>query len=154
MRETWAPSLGREDALEEGMATHSSILAWRIPMDREAWGQQSMESPKKVGPNWATKYSTVSIFSSLHSSQRILIRHKLGLDSPLLQMVQWLLISLRIRPKILTVYLRSRVNRSPPPLYHHLSDLIRFRLSRSPQLQPHWVLLAVSGACQTHALSP
>ena len=27
----------REDPLEEGMATHSSILAWRIPMDREAW---------------------------------------------------------------------------------------------------------------------
>ena len=29
--------LGLEDPLEEGMATHSSILAWRIPMDREAW---------------------------------------------------------------------------------------------------------------------
>ena len=36
-RETWVQSLGREDPLEEGMATHSSILAWRIPMDREAW---------------------------------------------------------------------------------------------------------------------
>ena len=30
-------SLGKEDLLEEGMATHSSILAWRIPMDRGAW---------------------------------------------------------------------------------------------------------------------
>ena len=30
-------SLGREDPLEEGLATHSSILAWRIPMDRGAW---------------------------------------------------------------------------------------------------------------------
>ena len=30
-------SLGQEDPLEEGMATHSSILAWRIPMDRETW---------------------------------------------------------------------------------------------------------------------
>ena len=30
-------SLGKEDPLEEGMATHSSILAWRIPMDRETW---------------------------------------------------------------------------------------------------------------------
>jgi len=29
--------LGQEDPLEEGMATHSSILAWRIPMDRPAW---------------------------------------------------------------------------------------------------------------------
>ena len=37
MRETWIGSLGWEDPLEEGMATHSSILAWRIPMDREAW---------------------------------------------------------------------------------------------------------------------
>ena len=31
MRETWVRSLGQEDALEKGMATHSSILAWRIP---------------------------------------------------------------------------------------------------------------------------
>ena len=37
MLDTWVPSLGREDPLEEDMATHSSILAWRIPVDREAW---------------------------------------------------------------------------------------------------------------------
>ena len=37
MKETWVRSLGGEDPLEEGMATHSSILAWRIPMDRGAW---------------------------------------------------------------------------------------------------------------------
>ena len=37
MWETWFQSLGQEDPLEEGMATHSSILAWRIPMDRGAW---------------------------------------------------------------------------------------------------------------------
>jgi len=36
MQETRVQSLGREDPLEEGMATHSSILAWRIPMDRGA----------------------------------------------------------------------------------------------------------------------
>ena len=35
--ETWIQSLGHEDPLEEGMATHSSILAWRIPVDRGAW---------------------------------------------------------------------------------------------------------------------
>ena len=34
--ETWVQSLGLEDPLEEGIATHSSILAWRIPMDRGA----------------------------------------------------------------------------------------------------------------------
>ena len=37
MWETWVQFLVWEDALEEGMATHSSILAWRIPMDRGAW---------------------------------------------------------------------------------------------------------------------
>ena len=37
MLETWVRSMGWEDPLEEGMATHSSILAWRIPMDRGAW---------------------------------------------------------------------------------------------------------------------
>ena len=37
MWETWIQSLGHEDPLEEGMATHSSILAWRIPVDRGAW---------------------------------------------------------------------------------------------------------------------
>ena len=37
MQETWVRSLGWEDPLEEGMATHSSILVWRIPVDREAW---------------------------------------------------------------------------------------------------------------------
>ena len=37
MWETWIWSLGWEDPLEEGKATHSGILAWRIPMDRRAW---------------------------------------------------------------------------------------------------------------------
>ena len=37
MQETWVRFLGWEDPLEEGMATHSSVLAWRISMDRGAW---------------------------------------------------------------------------------------------------------------------
>ena len=37
MQDTWVQSLGWEDPLEEGVATHSSILAWRIPIDRGAW---------------------------------------------------------------------------------------------------------------------
>ena len=37
MWETWVQSLGWEDPLEEGMETHSSFLAWRIPMDRRGW---------------------------------------------------------------------------------------------------------------------
>ena len=43
-------SLGREDPLEEGMATHSSILAWRIPWTEEPGGLQSIGS-QKVGHN-------------------------------------------------------------------------------------------------------
>ena len=37
MQESWVQSLGWEDSLEEGMATHANILAWRIPMDTGAW---------------------------------------------------------------------------------------------------------------------
>ena len=37
IQETWVRCPGWEDSLEEGMATHFSILAWRIPMDRGAW---------------------------------------------------------------------------------------------------------------------
>ena len=42
MWETWVQSLGQEDVLEKGMATHSSILAWRIPWTEEPGGLQSM----------------------------------------------------------------------------------------------------------------
>ena len=42
MQETWLRSLGQEDPLEEGMAAHSSLLAWRIPWTEEPGGLQSM----------------------------------------------------------------------------------------------------------------
>ena len=48
MQETWVQSLGQEDPLEKEMATHSSILAWRILWMEEAGGLQSMGS-KRVG---------------------------------------------------------------------------------------------------------
>ena len=41
MQETWVQSLGQEDMLEKGMATHSNILAWRIPLTEEPGGLQS-----------------------------------------------------------------------------------------------------------------
>ena len=46
MRETRVRFLGREDPLEEGMATHSSTLAWRIPWTEEPGGLQSMGSQR------------------------------------------------------------------------------------------------------------
>ena len=49
-QETWVQFLGQEDPLEEGMATHSSILAWRIPWTKEPGGLQFMGS-QRVGHN-------------------------------------------------------------------------------------------------------
>ena len=50
MWETWVHSLSREDPLEEGMATHSSVLAWRIPWTEEPGGLWSVGS-HRVGRN-------------------------------------------------------------------------------------------------------
>ena len=47
MQETWVRSLGWKDLLEEGMVTHSSILAWRIPMNRGAWWDTAHVVAKK-----------------------------------------------------------------------------------------------------------
>ena len=49
VQETWVQSPAWEDPLEKGMATHASILAWRIPMDRVAW--------------WATIYEVTKIWT-------------------------------------------------------------------------------------------
>ena len=49
MQETWVRSLAWEDPLEEGMATHSSILAWRIPKDRGA---------RRATAHWVTESRT------------------------------------------------------------------------------------------------
>ena len=48
MQETWVQSLGQEDPLEKGMATHSNILAWRIPWTEELGGLWSIWS-QRVG---------------------------------------------------------------------------------------------------------
>ena len=64
MWETWGQYLGWKDSLEEGMATHFSILVWRIPMDRGAW--------------WATVYGvTESDTSDQLSIAHICIWYKL-----------------------------------------------------------------------------
>ena len=60
MQETWVWSLGWEDHLEKGMATHSSNLAWRIPGTEEPGGLQSMGS-QRVRCNWVTNHTISSI---------------------------------------------------------------------------------------------
>ena len=52
MQETWVRSLGREDPLEKGMATHCSISAWRIPWTEELGGLQVLGSLWAVVKEW------------------------------------------------------------------------------------------------------
>ena len=58
MQETWVRSLGQEDPLEKEIATHSSILAWRIPWTEEPGGLDSM-GPQRVGHGLATEHQMV-----------------------------------------------------------------------------------------------
>ena len=60
MRETQVQSLSQEDPLEKEMATHSSILAWKIPSTEEPGSLQSMES-QKVGHDWVTSLKDIYI---------------------------------------------------------------------------------------------
>ena len=64
MQETWVRSLGREDPLEKEMATHSSILTWRIPWTEEPGRLQSMGSQRVHGI--AKSRTRLSDFTSLH----------------------------------------------------------------------------------------
>ena len=60
--ETWVQSLSQEDPLEAGMATHSSILAWRIPMDRGAWWATAHEVTKsQTQLSYLAQHSTLYI---------------------------------------------------------------------------------------------
>ena len=61
MRETQVWSLGREDPLEKEMATHSSILAWRIPWTEEPGGLQSTGS-QRVGHDWVTLLTLLTLY--------------------------------------------------------------------------------------------
>ena len=69
MQKASVRSLGWEDPLKEGMAIHSSILAWRIPWTEEPGRLQSMGS-QRVGHDWATKHHT--------AREKIIIKRPLG----------------------------------------------------------------------------
>ena len=65
LQEMQVQSLGREDPLEEGMATHSNILAWRIPMDRGAWWATvhgvTKNRPQQSTYIWASTYGLAEV---------------------------------------------------------------------------------------------
>jgi len=67
MLETWVQSLGQKDLQKKGMATHSSILAWRIPWTEEPGGLQSIGS-QRFGHNWATN-TTLKLCEIDHQSR-------------------------------------------------------------------------------------
>ena len=60
MQETWVWSLVWEDPLEEGKATHSSILAWEIPWTEEPGGLYSTGS-QRIGQDWAMNTFTLNL---------------------------------------------------------------------------------------------
>ena len=62
MQETWVLSLRREDSLEKGKATHSSILAWTVPWTEQPGGLQSM-GWQRVGHDWRLALSYFPILS-------------------------------------------------------------------------------------------
>ena len=62
MREMQVPCLGREDPLEEEMATHSSILAWKIPGTEEPGGLQSMGC-QRVRHDWVNEHTQETLSS-------------------------------------------------------------------------------------------
>ena len=64
-QETWAQSLGQEDPLKEEMATHSSILAWRIPWTEEPGGPLSVGCKESDMTEWLT----LSLFSFSESQE-------------------------------------------------------------------------------------
>ena len=82
-QETWAQSLGQEDPLQKGMATHSSVLAWRIPWTEEPGGLQPIRY-QRVGHDWSVSmhscisntnllpYKLISISKEKHNKNVIL----------------------------------------------------------------------------------
>ena len=81
MRETWVQSLVGKTPLGEGMATHSSILAWRIPWTEEPGGLQCMRS-QRVRHDWATQHSTYSKNKTQHILPMYYLFYFLSLPAP------------------------------------------------------------------------
>ena len=77
MREIQVRSLGQKDLLENGMATHSSVLAWRIPWTEEPGELQQSMGSQRVKHNRATFtftiYRLLSILSTLHTCTRLVL---------------------------------------------------------------------------------
>jgi len=69
MQETWVQSLGREDPLEKGMATHSSVLAWRIPqrslVGYSPWGCKELDMTESLTTLSFTSFKMVDMVNDV-----------------------------------------------------------------------------------------
>ena len=75
MQDTQVQSLGREDALEKGLATHSRILAWRIPWTEEPGGLQSM-GLQRVRHDWGTNSTDVPVNENIGTWLEVAMEHR------------------------------------------------------------------------------
>ena len=82
MRETWVRSWGPEDPLEKGMATDSSMLAWRIPWTEEPGRLRSMRS-QRAGLHWSNSACMQPCWFSFPGSSSVLHPVSLGLGTEL-----------------------------------------------------------------------
>ena len=131
-------SQGQEDPLEGGMATHSSILAWRIPWTEEPDRLQSMES-QRVGYDWATFTLLQNMFQCIHVRSPLdLMRAGVLFGIPsawnILETEKWLseyLLSKWVNKWFEHYFLKThrciilRPSFFPPYACIHLSDLIK-----------------------------
>ena len=66
IQEIWVRSLGWEDPLEEGMATHSSVLAWRIPWTEEP-GRQQFIGHKESDTTEVTEHTCIYVYTNIYT---------------------------------------------------------------------------------------
>ena len=113
MQETWVQSLGQEDPLEKGMATHSSILAWKILWTEEPGGLQSRGLQSRT---WLNDYTTTKLLykvvfvSAVWQSEPVICRH---ISPP-----SWT----SLPPEMLSMLLGSRISGSHDNLFNMLKN--------------------------------
>ena len=123
MQETWVWYLDREDPLEESMATQSSILAWRIPMDRGAWQAIQSLGSQRVGHNWATKPSTGQAGDPWHLCHSGRARGARRREAPKSLACLWLLCSsVALALAALTVWQAVLISRGERSIGRHISN--------------------------------
>ena len=148
MQKTWVWSLGQEDPLEKGMATHSNILAWRIPWIEEPVGSMGSQ---RVGQDWVTNIFT--FFITQHTSCTIYMRavvqlfnHDWLFETPMDCSMPGFLVLHYLLEFAQTVH---SINVLPCPLSQCPS--LSFTISQGLLKHVHWV----NGAIQPfHLLSP